>query len=202
MIRRADEWGPLRPAVVPEGYPREYERTVRLSDGRTVFIRPVVPDDAPQLADAIMTADAETLRQRFLGGTPHVTPKLLARLTTLDYAHRFALAAIDPDNGRGVAIARFEPLDEGVAEVAVAVTPTWRRVGLATALIEMLAEAALERGVHSFTATFLAENRPVAALLDHAGERGRLLIKEGFAEFAVALDRERVAEAQRHRSDR
>jgi GNAT superfamily N-acetyltransferase len=89
-------------------------------------------------------------------------------------------------------IARYEPLQEGVAEVTIAVDPAWRRVGLATALIEMLAEAALDRGIHTFSAYYLAENRPVAALLGLAGGIGKQMINQGIAEFAVALDPEDV----------
>ena len=187
----------LRPAQVPPGYPREYERRLRLHDGRTVAIRPVVPHDAPALAEAILTADAETLRRRFLGGPPRVTPSLLARLTTLDYARRFALVAAAEHTGRGVAIARYDAIGDGAADVAVAVDPAWRRVGLATTLIELLAQAALDRDIHEFSASYLAENRPVAALLAHAGGSGRQLIREGIAEAAVRLDRERVAAAVR-----
>jgi len=67
--------------------------------------------------------------------------------------------------------------------------------GLATALIEMLAEAGLDRGIHTFSAAYLAQNRPVAALLVRAG--GRQLIRQGIAEAVVALDRERVTGALR-----
>jgi len=107
--------------------------------------------------------------------------------------HRFALAAADEMTGRGAAIARYESLGDGVAEIAVVVDPGWRRVGLATALIEMLAGATLDCGIHTFSATYLAQNRPVAALLAHAG--GRQLIRQGFAEAVVALNRERVTAA-------
>jgi len=68
---------PRHPPNVPPGYPRAYERELTLSDGRRVFIRPIVPSDAPQLASAIQAADPETLRRRFLGGPPRVTPALL-----------------------------------------------------------------------------------------------------------------------------
>jgi RimJ/RimL family protein N-acetyltransferase len=186
----------LRPAQVPPDYPPEYERRLRLHDGRTVSIRPVVPHDAPALAGAILTADADTLRRRFLGGPPRVTPALLARLTTLDYVRRFALVAAE-HTGRGVAIARYDAMDDGMADVAVVVDPAWRRVGLATALVELLAQAALNRDIHEFSASYLAENRPVPALLAHAGGSGRQVIREGIAEVAVALDRERVAAAVR-----
>lgn len=189
---------PLHPDDAPPGYPREYERELSLRDGRRVFIRPVVPSDAPELAAAFAHADPDTLRHRFLGGSPRVTQALLTRLTTLDYAHRFALAAADALTGQGVAIARYEPLSEGVAEVAVVVDPAWRRLGLATALIELLAQAALERGIHAFSALYLAANQPVTALLEHADGSGRQRISEGIAEVVVALDG--LAEAL-HRGD-
>lgn len=186
------------PIEVPAGYPRRYERRLRLHDGREVVVRPIVPADAAQLREAIRTADADTLRGRFLGGPPRPTPALLSHLTTVDYVRRFALVAADARTGRGVAIARYEPLEEGVAEVAVAVDPAWRRIGLATALVEMLAEAALDRAVHTFSATYLAENRPVLALHDLADSTGRQLISRGIAEFTVALDRQQVTAAIRH----
>ena len=113
----------------PPGYPQEYQREMTLRDGRVVLIRPVLPGDAPELADAIKTADADTLRSRFLGGAPRVTPTLLTYLTVVDYVHRFALVAIDAATGRGVAIARYESAGEGVADVAVVVRPEWRRAG-------------------------------------------------------------------------
>jgi GNAT superfamily N-acetyltransferase len=185
------------PVDVPAGYPRDYERRLRLADGRHVQIRPIVPADAPALAEAIRAADPDTLRRRFLGGAPHVTPTLLEYLTTLDYARRFALGAADEATGRGVAIARYEPLREGVAEVAVAVDPAWRGVGLATALLETLAEAALDRGIHTFCATVLAENRPITALVRLVGPDVRQSIREGIAEFSIALDREQVERALR-----
>jgi len=177
----------------PPGYPQEYQREMALRDGRLVLIRPILPGDAPELADAIKTADADTLRSRFLGGAPRVTPALLAHLTVVDYVHRFALVAIDAATGRGVAIARYEPAGEGVADVAVVVRPEWRRVGLATALVLLLATAAVEHGVHTFRAAYLAENRPVAALVEDTSGLSRQVIKQGIAEFSLALDRQRHA---------
>jgi len=176
------------PGGLPPGYPKEYQREEVLRDGRRVFIRPILPGDAPELADAIRTADSDTLRRRFLGGAPRVTAALLAHLTVVDYVHRFALVAIDTVSGRGAGIARYEPAGEGVAEIAVVVRPEWRRVGLGTLLILVLAKAAAERGVHTFSASYLAENRPVAALVEDAGGLIRQVIEQGVAEFSLTLD--------------
>jgi GNAT superfamily N-acetyltransferase len=186
------------PRAVPSGYPRSFERRLRLHDGREVDVRPIVPADTAALREAIRTADADTLRGRFLGGSPSLTPAMMTHLTTMDYGRRFSLVAMDARTGHGAGIARYETMDEGVAEVAVAVDPAWRQVGLATALVEILAEAALDRQVHTFSAIYQAENRPVAALRGLAQSTGRQLIRHGVAEFAVTLDRDRVIAAIRH----
>ncbi len=164
---------------------------VGLSDGRRVFIRPIVPADAPELGEAIRAADPETLHRRFLGAPPKVTPRLLEHLTSVDYLHRFALVARDARTGHGVAVARYEGSGDSTAEVAVVVHPGWRRVGLATVLVRLLARAAINRGFHAFSASYLAENRPVAALLTDAGGAGTALIRQGLAEAKIAPERER-----------
>jgi GNAT superfamily N-acetyltransferase len=183
--------------VFPSGYPHELQRRLRLRDGREVLVRPILPSDAPDLAAAIGRADPDTLYSRFLTVSPHVTDRLLRYLTTVDYVRRLAIGAADAATGTGVAVARYESPGDGVAEVAVAVDPQWRRVGLATALVELLAEAALDRGVHTFTASYLAENRPVASLVRDAGGSGGQRIRSGVAECAVVLDRNRLAHAFR-----
>jgi GNAT superfamily N-acetyltransferase len=170
--------------------PKGFDRTLRLHDGRLVTIRPLTPLDAPELGEAIRTADAVTLRRRFCGTPPRVTPRLLERLTALDYRRRFALVARSP-HGDGVAIGRYEATAApGVAEIAVAVTPAWRRIGLASALVQFLGEAALARGFDRFTAVYFADNRPVSELLDVAG--GRQVIAAGLAEAEVLLHSDRA----------
>jgi len=188
------------PTVVPPGYPAEYERELRLRDGRHVFVRPIIPDDASALAVAVHTADRDTLRRRFLGGPPALTPERLDRLTGVDYIDRFALIAAT-DGGHGIGVARYEAAGDGRAEAAIVIDPAWRRAGLATAMMEILAEAALDRGIDTFTATYLAENRPVTALVNLAEPARPGRIRYGIAEVAVHLDRDRIATATHHPGD-
>jgi len=42
--------------------------------------------------------------------------------------------------------------------------------------------------VHTFSASYLAENRPVEALVEDAGGLGRQVIKQGIVEVSMALD--------------
>ena len=190
-------------ADLPPGYPQEYQRLVTLRDGRRVLIRPIQPGDAPALAESIESADADTIRRRFFGGHPRVTPELLDYLTTVDYTSRFALVAVEPASQRGVAIARYEPAEQdGTADIAIAVTPDWRDVGLATELLRMLAQAASERGIHTFTGTYLADNRPVMALIDEADEPADQVTSRGITEFSVPLPPGSKAPGPDHEGDR
>ncbi len=182
-MRPARQTADLRP-----GYPQEYQRLVMLRDGRSVLIRAILPGDAPALAEAIESAAADTIRRRYLGRHPQVTPELLDYLTTVDYASRLALVAIEPASQRGVAIARYEPAGrDGTADVAIAVTPGWRDAGLATELLRMLAQAASERGIHRFTGTYLTDNSPVTALINEADKPAKRVTSGGIAEFSVPL---------------
>ena len=175
-------------ADLPPGYPQEYRRLVTLRDGRSVLIRPVLPSDAAALAESIASADADTIRRRFLGGRPQVTPELLEFLTTVDYTSRFALVAVEPASQRGVAIGRYEPAgQDGAADVAIAVIPGWRGVGLAGELLHVLAQAASERGIHTFTGMYLADNSPVAALINAADEPSNRVTSRGVTEFSLPL---------------
>jgi GNAT superfamily N-acetyltransferase len=169
---------------LPAGYPDGYELTVVLADGRPVDIRPVIPSDSAGIAEAIRTSDYATLHARFIGGPPPLTDAALSKLTELDYRDRFALAAFD--HAHGVGIARYIRLDPSTAEVAVVVAPEWRRVGLATALIEHLARRAQECGITEFTAIFLADNRPVIELA--RGGHAHVAIATGMGELNVSLE--------------
>ncbi|MCP4968871.1 MAG: GNAT family N-acetyltransferase [bacterium] len=165
---------PLQPhSGLPAGYPYDYERQVTLCDGRVAHIRPVVPGDAPLLAHEASAADTDTLYQRFFNAAMRLDRKRLRYLTELDYETRFAIAAFH--NGEGIAIARFEPAGKGLAEVAVAVKPEWRSLGLATAMFDVLEIAGLERGIEEFEALYLSDN--------HAIER--VLLKRGFGGTTV-----------------
>ncbi len=158
----------LTPDRPPPGYPVDLQRWVNLRCGRRVFVRPVVVDDAPALEDALAHADAATVYQRFFRAPVRLDAKTLDRLTRLDYDKRMALAAFTPD-GDGVGIARYETIEEGVAEIAVVVDRGWRRSGLGLLLLQMLEEAAHAHGIHELTALYLPENKAIEGLLARCG---------------------------------
>jgi GNAT superfamily N-acetyltransferase len=171
----------------PTGYPADLERRVRLNDGRVVSVRPVLPSDIDGLRAAIATADERTLTDRFLGWHPSLSESDLHHLTEVDYRWRLALVAFDEEGG-GVAIARYEGKpDEDVAEVAIAVDPDWRRVGLGSWLLTTLAEAAVDQGLRRFTAMYQADNSVVEGIVRASGLPRSCRISYGVAETEVDL---------------
>ena len=178
----------LRPRLhLPSGYPRSYEREEVLADGRPVQLRPIVPDDIDELRDAVAEADAETLHDRFLGARAPSTDKELQRLVRVDYDRRFAVVALS-HSGRGVGIARYEAADgSDRAEVAVAVDPGWRRVGLATALLRLLGEAAIDHGIATFTLLFEVDNVDVSSIVHASHLPVALRRTDGLIEAEVGI---------------
>lgn len=159
------------PAVAarPLGYPAELERILTLRDGRPVFVRPVIPADELAFEREWREADPETLYQRFFTPQPKLDARRLHALLHVDYQWRLALVAFAED-GRAVGIARYEgALGQEHVEIAFVVNPAWRRLGLASDLLHLLAEAARARGIRRLVALYLQDNQAMAALLAKAG---------------------------------
>ncbi len=169
------------------GYPAELERVAALTDRRLVIIRPILPTDAAALRHALAEADPQTLQARFMGAAPHDEASI-RRLVTVDYVYRLALVALTP-GGRGVAVARYEGTPGcSSAEVAVAVDPAWRQVGLGILLLHMLSAAATGRGIDRFTALVTAGNTAALALLHASGLDFSVKIRSGTTDVVVPLE--------------
>ena len=174
--------------MTPPATPPGYEHRVVLSDGRQALVRPVVPEDVAQLAAAVMRADRDTLRRRFLGAAGPRTDEQLRSLVEVDYVNRFAVAAFD-EHGTGIGIARYEGVGTWpTVELAVVVDPAWRRVGLATTLLHDVVRRAVEQGAHTARADFFSDNVPVAHLLAELGLPQHRRTAYGVVEDEVLLD--------------
>jgi GNAT superfamily N-acetyltransferase len=153
------------------------EKTV-LRDGSVVLIREVEAGDAQLLADGFARLSDESRQLRFLTGKPNLTAAELRYFTHIDHHDHEALGAINPEDGRGVGIARYirDAKDPEAAEVAVTVVDEWQRRGLGTELVDRLADRARQEGIRHFTALVGADNDAVVGLLED-GDIGVHVIK-------------------------
>jgi protein lysine acetyltransferase len=147
---------------------------IRLKSGREVLVRPIRPDDGPRLKTAYDRLSPESRYRRFLVAKPHLSSSEVRYLVDIDGQRHVALAATSPDeSGDILAVGRFVslPEDPGAAEFAIVVADHLQGQGLATELLERLADVALRRGIRRFKATLFADNEPVHRLVRRLARR-------------------------------
>ena len=170
----------------PVGYPAEWDADVVLSDGGTVRIRPIRPDDAARIVDFHGRQSPESIYYRYFSPHPRLTDDEVAHLTTVDYVDRMAFLALRDDVMVGVARYDRWPL-RSEAEVAFFIDDAHRGRGMATLLLEYLAEAARRAGISAFTATVLPTNQRMVGVFRAAGFDVHSSFDEGVIEVHLDL---------------
>ncbi len=179
-------WATGRPmtAVV---YPSEYEGDVELSDGGTAFVRPVKPTDGPEFVAFHARQSAESIYYRYFSPHPTLSDREVEHFVTVDHRDRFALVAFLDDELIGVA--RYDrPEASQTAEVAFFIDDEHHGRGLATILLEHLAEAARDRGITGFWATVLPDNRRMVGVFRQAGFGVTSRFSDGVIEVDLTLE--------------
>jgi nucleotide-binding universal stress UspA family protein len=144
-------------------------RTLTLKDGSRIVIRAVEPDDRERIREGFERLSPESRYRRFFGPMPRLRERDLDYLTILDHHDHEALLAIDERTGGGIGVARFVRTDGPTAEPAIVVADEWHGKGVATALLEALAERARKEGISRFDAPILAGNRDAIRVFEQLG---------------------------------
>lgn len=157
--RKAGRGNP-RFAVAP--YPTEQEERFALKDGTRIFVRPVRPEDEETYRAFFQGVSADDLRLRFFAPVHDFSHAFLARLTQVDYARVYAVAAFDEASGVMVGGIRLVPDAERISgEYAILVAPSVKGKGLGRALMQRMIAMAGEMGFERVEGYVLAENEPM-----------------------------------------
>ncbi|MHB8438241.1 MAG: bifunctional acetate--CoA ligase family protein/GNAT family N-acetyltransferase [Acidimicrobiales bacterium] len=141
---------------------------VLLADGSTAQVRDIRPDDAEALVAFHARLSQRTVTLRFFGPRPVLSDQEVRRFTTCDGIDRAALVVRRDD--QIVAVVRYDRSPgKDEAEVAFVVDDAVQGKGIATVLLEHLAERARTHGIRSFVADTLSENSRMLAVLRDAG---------------------------------
>jgi acyl-CoA synthetase (NDP forming)/RimJ/RimL family protein N-acetyltransferase len=180
-------------------YPVEWEADVVLRDGSTTHVRPIRPEDADALQRFHMTQSERSTYLRFFAALQRIPERMLTQFVTVDHVRRAALVAVRPGQGSdGVAgedivgVARYDVTDDQpgrrTAEVAFNIADALQGQGLGSVLLEHIAAAARERGVHRFTAEVLPQNRAMLGVFREAGYAVEQHLDDGVVTVSVDLD--------------
>jgi GNAT superfamily N-acetyltransferase len=162
--RVAHEIAKYRPAT----FPTELACDFTAADGTKLHLRPIRPDDADSLIKFHEGLSPSSIYRRYFFTHPKLSALEVERFTCVDYVDRLALVV--EDNDRLVAVCRYERTpDTSEAEVAFVVADKYQHHGIGTLLLERLADAARCRGLTSFVAFTLTENRDMLKLFADSG---------------------------------
>jgi acetyltransferase len=168
ILLRAPEQN--RPALVISPYPAELT-TAYEARGQKFVLRPIRPEDADAHAALFTRFTAEDMRYRFFSAMRHLPPEQIARMTDIDYGREMAIIAVREATGETAGAARLVRNDtEGTqAEFAVAVEPSAKGLGLATALMRAVIDWGRTQGVKEISGQILADNAPMLAFIKRLG---------------------------------
>ena len=166
-------------------------RTLELTDGTKVLVRPIVPEDEPLLHEAVAAMSERTVYFRFFSPLKRMPDALAHRLAVVDYNDRFALVGTTNKPGgkeRILGVARYDRVaGTDVAETAVAVVDEFQRRGLGSALMAILGKVATEHGIKTFTLIVLPENQQMLGLLRKMGWIHRAKLSGGLYDISFEL---------------
>ncbi|WP_344865259.1 bifunctional GNAT family N-acetyltransferase/acetate--CoA ligase family protein [Planomonospora alba] len=166
-------------------YPAHWEADVVLYDGGTAHVRPIRPADADRLRAFYSRLSEESIYFRFFGPRPRLSDREVTRFTNVDYVDRVALIATI--GTEMVAVIRYDRIEDGEAEVAFLVEDAHQGRGVASVLLEHLAETARENGIARFVADVLPANQKMMAVLKQAGYTAQSRFADGVVRMTLDL---------------
>lgn len=154
-------------------YPSLLIDRVVLARGRSVIVRPVLPQDAALLQAFVTRLSPRTRHLRFHFGLSGLTDALSRSLSEVDYRSHLALVAETgaADGGPSlVADARYVVReDRATAEFGIVIADDWQGCGLGRALLRKLALCAQQQGLVRLVGDVLSHNHRMQALVRGLG---------------------------------
>lgn len=150
-------------------YPARYESDILLRDGSSLHLRPIKPDDVSALLEFHARLSPRSVYFRYFSPLPELSEERAKVLASVDYNDTFAL--VGELAGRLVGVARYyrDEKAHDRAEVAFLIEDALQGRGIATRMLERLAEIAREKGITTFDAYVLGDNRKMMDVFMHTG---------------------------------
>jgi acetyltransferase len=165
----------VKPAIRP--YPTQYVWQSKMKNGSDVTLRPIRPEDEPQMVAFHETLSDRTVYLRYfysLSLSARVAHERLARICFGDYDREMALVAErkDPKTGQReiLGVGRLSRQHaRGEAEVAVLVSDKAQGQGLGAQLLDRLIQIARAEGITRVGAEMLRDNVAMQVIIKKAG---------------------------------
>jgi acetyltransferase len=163
--------------------------------GRPVRIRHITPADSSLLVDLYHRLSPETRHLRFFTPLPDFPDEVLMRraraMTDFNPRMQAMLIAVVEEEGEeravGVVHVALERADPTTAEIAIVIRDDYQREGLGAAMLDLLVQIALVRGIKRLRATSMAANVGVQRLIRSLGHQVTTRVSQGETEQIISL---------------
>ena len=153
-------------------YPKKYETSWKLRDGRTIMLRPIKPEDAPMWVEMFQKFSEESKRYRFFQNIKDTPPDVIARYCNINYDKEMAIVAELTEEKRrkilGVARLVVEP-DAKTGEIAFIVADPWQGLGLGWKMVKYMIEICKDKELETIYALILRDNNRAIKLVKEMG---------------------------------
>ncbi|MHA2937345.1 bifunctional acetate--CoA ligase family protein/GNAT family N-acetyltransferase [Vibrio sp. RC27] len=183
--------GPRQKRLAIRPYPSELESKAQLKDGRTILLRPILPEDEPLHADFIKHVSKEDLYRRFFTEVGEFNHEALANLTQIDFDREMAFVAVMSVNHQdtiiGVSRALVSP-DNQDSEFAILVRSDMKGMGLGYLLMDKIIEYCKVKQTKRMSGMTMPTNRGMLQLAQKMGFSIDVQFEDGTADMSMELN--------------
>ncbi|UCB61446.1 MAG: bifunctional acetate--CoA ligase family protein/GNAT family N-acetyltransferase [Candidatus Bathyarchaeota archaeon] len=158
--------------LVISPYPKKYETTWNLRNGRSVLLRPVKPEDEPLWLEMFKGLSKKTLHNRFANIVDDTPLEVRFRFFHVDYDREIGIIAeVRENNQRNIIGDVRITFDSGgkSAKIACIVADQWQGLGLGSKMLDYAIEICEDRGMESIHGILNPENQKAIKLLKKMG---------------------------------
>ncbi len=181
--------GQARLAIRP--YPVEWEERTQLSNGQSVLLRAVLPEDEPAHQAFLLQVSDQDRYNRFFSDVV-INHEKLAHMMQIDYDREMAFIAV-ADNKEILAVVRaiLDP-DTNIAEFAILVRSDLKGLGLGHLLMEKMIHYAHTKSIQELSGITMPTNRGMITLARKLGFSVKVQLEDGIAELKLELKKENM----------
>lgn len=184
------------PRLAIRPYPTQYESPFKTKKGNTVIIRPIRPEDEPQVVEFHGTLSDRTVYMRYLHPmllSERVAHERLARICHGDYDREITLVVEDeyPDSGAkrilgAGRLSKIHGMDE--ARFSVLLTDDAQGLGLGTELMRRLIHIGREEGLKRLESMMTEDNEMMQHICKNLGFEIKPIKDEGMVVAQLELN--------------
>lgn len=168
----------------------EYKSRFPLKDGRTMSVRPLLPSDEIAYRNFFYSLKEQTVYLRFFHKINVFSRKMAqAHWANVDYRKNISLVGLVRNKGNKeiMAIGSYAESDENRADVAFVIREDFQGMGIASYLLDKLAEIARKNGYKGFKADVLPENRTMLHVLKKKFPNAQAQLDSGYITITMDL---------------